>query len=236
MVSKLSNWLKLAIIPLLCIFMVSGNISNKVATSKYDVARNIIEMQTAVVMVTVSTHDAEYYGTGWAFDHYKDSTLIVTAAHLVNENYESLYVKYWDGEGGWKECPATVVYMHDGRFNGDFAILVINKLLNILELGSGNAYEIGDEVIIAGIQHPKPPAMISIGFVQDISIYGKVIIHGWSFRGHSGGPIVHRRTGKVIGMISMFASQDDKHASLTECTDIEVIKDAVRELLGAANE
>jgi hypothetical protein len=188
---------------------------------------SIQQLQMATVKITTISETEESYGTGWAFKYDGKYTYIITAAHVIPEEDHELTVDFWPGYGGWMSSPGHVVNVTRGRFDGDIAVIMVNAKIEIVELGDDD-YMTGDEILMAGIQHIKPPAMVAIGYISDVTPFNKIIVSGWSYRGHSGGPIMNKRTGKIIGMISMFAEPfDTNHATSTECTDINMIRSIV---------
>lgn len=192
---------------------------------------DITDMYASTVWVSFNTGDESYRGTGWVFKNDKaiGVSYIMTAAHVINQKeIGELNILYWPGHGGWRSAPATVMYKSSGRVAGDVAILVVPVIIEALPVGTTEDYKINDEVLLAGVQNQAPPAMVSVGFIIKINnLIDKVVVNGWSWRGHSGGPLVHRKSGKVIGFISRFATDDIKNGSATECSDLSTILDAI---------
>jgi len=229
MVSKYGNIGLLISIVLLSVICQVQDYS--FVTSSQEPINDITDVYTSTVWISYDTMEDSYRGTGWVFKNDKSLGIsyIMTAAHVIsNKGDGEITVMFWRGKGGWNNIHAKVLYVHNGRVAGDVAILVVPVNIDALPVATMKEYKVNDEILIAGIQNQAPPALVSIGYITKVNnVIDKIIVNAWSWRGHSGGPLIHRKTGKVIGFVSQFATTDVQNASATECSDLSTINDAI---------
>jgi len=157
--------------------------------------------------------------SGWCIASENNISTIITAAH-VSRHFpaEQRYaIAYWDGHGGWKYASANIIEVG----YTDVEALSCQVYIPPLKIAINKNYNINDEVLICGIQNEAPPAMITIGVIKAI-MADKFLIKGWAWFGHSGGPVILKRTGEVIGIIST-DNNDHNNASESWCVDFTSI-------------
>jgi len=170
-----------------------------------------------------------FAGTGWAIGYDEDLgvTYVSTAGHVVDHGVGFVKVFYWPKAGDWK-ITTGVVYATIDRDKGDMAILAIPVKIPVLPVATREEYKVGDEVLVTGVQHKAPPALVSVGIIKKVTST-KVYVDAWSWRGHSGGPLIHRKTNKVIGFVTAFGSDDNLNASYTDCSNFRVVATGLHE-------
>jgi hypothetical protein len=191
--------------------------------------QSVSEIYESSVWIHFVTLEDSFAGTGWAVAYDEDLgvTFISTAGHVVDHGVGVIRVLYWPRKGDWKITTGVVFHTAD-REHGDIAIIAIPVKLPTLPVATREEYHVNDEVVIAGVQTKVPPALISVGTIEKITTT-KVYINAWSYRGHSGGPVIHRKTNKVIGFVTAFGSNDTANASYTECSNFRTVTDALHE-------
>jgi hypothetical protein len=121
---------------------------------------------------------------------------------------------------------AQVVRRLDGRAHGDLAIISVDMgdlvLLPPIKFAkTQNTYTVDDEIFIAGVQYVAPPAIISAGVITKLDpVNHKFEIKGWDWYGFSGGPIILRKTGLVIGYTAMSAEGHLRDAMRSQAFDL----------------
>lgn len=147
----------------------------------------------------VSTGD----GTGTAF--LISPSHAITARHVVEHITDGSTVKLvFDKSEPRLEVEAKVMFI-SGKDGEDYAELELTKPLNdhpTLVLGSIDNVSINDEVTIVGY----PAGIFSSAKAQitnnEISNYPEnFLMFGGAWPGNSGGPIIHAKTGEVIGIL-----------------------------------
>lgn len=191
--------------------------------------QNVQEIYQGSVWIHYITGDDVFAGTGWAVDYDDDLgvTFVSTAGHVVDHGVGVIRVFYWLGKGGWQTTTGVVFHTAD-REHGDIAIIAIPVKIPLLPVATREEYHVNDEVVIAGVQTKVPPAMVTVGTIEKMTAT-KVYINAWSYRGHSGGPVIHRKTNKVIGFVTAFGSNDTENASYTECSNFRTVAEALHD-------
>lgn len=172
----------------------------------------------------------KYVGSGWVMGH-GDATskgdnklsYIATCAHVAAHRTDlPLKVSYLGRSGIWSEVPAWEVRRLDTRYNGDIAIIAIEGRLQPLRFANNqNTFTVGDEVFIAGVQYTAPPAIITAGVISAVDKKAHEFqIKGWAWHGFSGGPIILRRTGEVIGYTAWSVKGHANDAMKSDCADL----------------
>lgn len=168
-----------------------------------------------------------YVGTGWVIGNKGDLAYIATCAHVATHRTDlPLNIGYLGKSGQWSLVRAQVVRRLDGRAHGDVAILSIDMGDLVLPppikfAKAQNTYTVDDEIYIAGVQYIAPPAIISAGVITKVDpISHKFEIKGWDWYGFSGGPIILRKTGKVIGYTAMSAEGHSRDAMKSQAFDL----------------
>jgi serine protease Do len=161
----------------------------------------IYENQKLVVCIEVETSEGKFIGSGFL---YNDKGDIVTNAHVVQEN-SSVKVKMSD--------TTTYSGVVIGKSNTtDVALIRVEKLKGKkpMRVDKSKKYEIGDEIIALGsplgLQNSATTGIIS-GVDRDFNIEnyqykGMYQISAPISEGNSGGPLIDRKTGQVIGINS----------------------------------
>jgi hypothetical protein len=218
-----NNVLLLALVFLCCAGYTRDYIYAFKPTKPIQDINEIYESSVWVHFTTTNDGGTTFAGTGWAvaYDENLGVTFISTAGHVVDHDAGTVRVYYWLKNGDWK-ITAGVVFYSANRENGDIAIIAIPVKIPTLPVATKEEYNINDEVILAGVQHQAPPALVSIGVIKKITTT-KIYIDAWSWRGHSGGPLIHRKTNRVIGFVTAFGSDDTTNASFTVCSNFRVI-------------
>lgn len=215
-------------------FLVLCQVTDCSRTMSVSKQSGIKTIYQSTVSVNYHTSGDSFRGTGWVCGNDKklNVSYIMTAAHVVEHEAPGIIdVSYWPGKGDWEIVPAVVILKKLGRVAGDVAILVVPVLLEPLPIAAVDDYKIDDEILIAGVQQQAPPALVSIGHIVKINnTIDKIVVNGWSWRGHSGGPLIHKKSGKVIGFVTMFATDDIENASATECSNLNIITDAISQV------
>lgn len=164
-----------------------------------------------------------YVGTGWVIGNKDGKSYIVTCAHVATHRTDlPLNLGYLGKSGQWSIVPAQVVRKLDGRSHGDVAIMSVNVVLPPIKFATlQNTYAPKDEIFIAGVQWIAPPAIISAGVITKADPANhKFEIKGWDWYGFSGGPIVLRKTGLVIGYTAMSADGHRNDAMKSNSFDL----------------
>ncbi|BBH22325.1 peptidase S1 [Paenibacillus baekrokdamisoli] len=173
----------------------------KLASHEADLKELIREDQKKVVSVEVVLEDGSSTGSGFLFNDKGD---IVTNAHVV-EDAQSITVKAFDTS------------LYTGKLIGvskekDVAVIRVEGLAgrDPLELETSKEAEVGDEVMAfgspLGLDNTVTTGIIS-GVGRDVdtestSYKGAYQISAPITHGNSGGPLVLRSNGKVIGINS----------------------------------
>ena len=169
----------------------------------------------------------QYIGTGWVIGNKGDTSYIVTCAHVATHRKElPLNIGYLGRSGQWSTLRAEVVMRLDGRAHGDLALLSVDMgdlvLLPPIKFSKiPNTYAVGDEILISGVQYNAPPAIIAAGVITKIDPANhKFEIKGWDWYGFSGGPIILKKTGLVIGYTAMSADGHLNDAMKSQAFDL----------------
>lgn len=171
-------------------------------TEEKDLKTIIHESQKTVVQIEAEFADSQNIGSGFIFNEKGD---ILTNAHVVN-GAESIFVKTSDA----KIYPAALIGINVRK---DVAVLRVPQLINrtTLPVDPNFEAEIGDEIIAVGsplgFQNTVTTGIIS-GKNRSFSLDG-----GYEYKdayqisasittGNSGGPLIHKQTGKIIAINS----------------------------------
>ncbi len=166
-----------------------------------DLKSIIHEAEKSVVQIEGHSEDETITGSGFI---YNDKGDIVTNAHVI-ENAEAIYVKTADA----RFYPAAIIGMSEQT---DIALLRVPHLANqeTLPFAEENA-EIGDEVIALGSPHGFQNT-VTIGIIsgigRDFQVDGFNYSNAYQIsaqitHGNSGGPLIKRETGEIIGINSV---------------------------------
>jgi hypothetical protein len=119
----------------------------------------------------------------------------------------------------------------DGRSHGDIAIMAVEKNLQSVKFANNQStFSVKDEVFIAGVQSTAPPAIVSIGIVNAIDRRGHEFqVKGWGWHGFSGGPVMLRKTGDVIGFVAWGVKGHLNDASRSDCADLTHFMELLKE-------
>ncbi len=169
-----------------------------------------------------------YVETAWAIGSDKTHTYFMTCFHgpLIT-GVSRLSIGYWD-KTDWHFATATMVGFL-GRYEGDLALISVNtsdlkRAIKPLKVAAEQVFTLGDEVLIGGVQHYGGPAYVTVGTVKMLNNYKpEFVVKGWAWYGFSGGPIVLRKTGEVIGFVRAATEEHRRDASESICGDYTLI-------------
>jgi len=175
-------------------------ISKAVVTEEPDLKTIIHEAEKNVIQIEGQTEHSTITGSGFLFNSKGE---IITNAHVINRT-DTIYVRTADAQ----IYPAAVVGISE---DVDIALLRVPQLgEQRLDIADEALTEIGDEVIALGSPHGFQNTVtlgIISGMERQFSIdgydYSNVYqISAQITQGNSGGPLIDRKTGKIIGINS----------------------------------
>lgn len=182
---------------------IKNTVANQVKETKRqtDLKSIIHDTQKSVVQIEALSDQAETIGSGFLYNNKGD---IITNAHVV-KNAETIYVKTANA----RSYPAALVGIGEQK---DIAVIRVPQLANqtTMELDGEHSAEIGEEIVAVGsplgFQNSVSLGIIS-GTNRNFSIdsfhyEGVYQISAQITHGNSGGPLIHRATGKIIGINS----------------------------------
>ncbi|MFA1818739.1 S1C family serine protease [Virgibacillus oceani] len=176
------------------------SISKVIVTEEPDLKTIIHEAEKNVIQIEGQTENSTITGSGFLFNNKGD---IITNAHVINRT-DAIYVRTADAQ----IYPAAVVGISE---DVDIALLRVPQLANQRLNISDEAFtEIGDEVIALGSPHGFQNT-VTLGIISGME--RQFTIDGYDYsnvyqisaqitQGNSGGPLIDRKTGKVIGINS----------------------------------
>lgn len=184
----------------------------------------IYEAQKSVVQINVETNYSERSGSGFLYNSRGD---IVTNAHVI-ENATAIQVTMSNTE----TYPAAIVGF---SMENDIAVIRVPQLINYqpIELEISENYLSGAEIVAVG----SPLGFqntVSVGIISgvdrsfDINDYTYENVYQISANithGNSGGPLIDRHTGKVIGINSAGIEESDIAFSIPVPAIIDQITD-----------
>ncbi|MET3681959.1 hypothetical protein ABID56_000038 [Alkalibacillus flavidus] len=161
----------------------------------------IHEAQKNVVQIETTGPNGSSLGSGFV---YNDKGDIITNAHVV-KNADSVVVKTSEAQ----TYPASVIGV---GHNQDIAVIRVPQLSNsaTLEVDPGFEPNIGDEIIAVGSPHGFQNT-VTLGNIsglnRDMNVEGYEYNNLYQIsanisQGNSGGPLIHKETGKIIGINS----------------------------------
>ncbi|WP_238591044.1 S1C family serine protease [Oceanobacillus picturae] len=167
-----------------------------------DLKSIIHEAEKNVIQIEAQNDESTLTGSGFLFNEKGD---IITNAHVIRDA-DTIYVRTANAQ----IYPAAVVGIGDSL---DVAVIRVPQLAgkNYLEVEKDLNAEIGDEVIALGSPHGFQNTVtlgIISGAERNFSVdgfdYSNVYqISAQITHGNSGGPLIHRNTGKVVGINSV---------------------------------
>lgn len=171
-----------------------------------------------------------YIETVWAIGTDKTNTYFATCLHgPLYAGFDDLYVGYWDYKmQRWATVPCTIVAKLS-KSDGDLAIAAVAtsslvRPITPLKVAREENFNINDEILISGVQPSSGPAFVCIGVVKMLNMRRpEFMVRGWAWFGFSGGPVVLRRTGEVIGFIRAATYEHAHDASESICGDYSLI-------------
>lgn len=182
-------------------------VENEEDNEMKDLQTIIHEAEKYVVQIEAIGSSSESEGSGFLFNDKGD---IVTNAHVV-DNATDIFVKTSDGTSTY---PAALIDMNEKK---DVAVLRVPQLKNqgSVEIDPNFEPNIGDEIIAVGSPHGYSgtftDGIISAknrSFSVNNSEYENLYqISASILQGNSGGPLIHKETGLIIG-INAAASRD----------------------------
>lgn len=183
---------------------VSNPVINKVKSSSQspDLKSIIHEAEKSVVQIEGQNKNSTITGSGFLYNNKGD---IITNAHVVKDA-DVIYVRTSNA----RVYQAAVIGMGE---NTDVAVVRVPQLAaqNSLTVEAETKTEIGDEVIALGSPHGFQNTVtlgIISGTERNFSVdgfdYKNVYqISAQITHGNSGGPLINRQTGNVIGINSV---------------------------------
>ncbi|WP_077325863.1 S1C family serine protease [Virgibacillus siamensis] len=177
---------------------------NKVESNpkSLDLKSIIHETEKSVVQIEGQSEDATITGSGFLYNNKGD---IITNAHVVNDA-EAIYVKTANAH----TYPAAIIGVGKKL---DVAVVRVPQLADQspLDIAEDSQAEIGDEVIALGSPHGFQNTVtlgIISGMARNFSVDGFAYNNVYQIsaqitHGNSGGPLINRETGKVIGINSV---------------------------------
>lgn len=140
-------------------------------------------------------------GTGSGF-FYRDASIVVTNYHVVKGRLgQKIHVVAEDGE---KVSAKIVGHSPESQF--DFAILRLDSEITgnteILLPNILRHIPRGTEIIFSGFPHGIPHLLVHSATVSGPAVQTGFYIDGSVNGGNSGGPVVDRDSGEVIGIIT----------------------------------
>ncbi|QST01386.1 trypsin-like peptidase domain-containing protein [Pontibacillus sp. ALD_SL1] len=171
-----------------------------------DLKTLIHEAEKSVVQIEASDETESSIGSGFVFNEKGD---VVTNAHVV-KGYDSVFIKTTDA----RMYPAAVIGVGTEK---DIALLRVPQLSNrspmnmdLKEIG-----EIGDDIIAVGsplgLQNTVTMGTISGTdrefTINDFTYHDAYQISAPITHGNSGGPLIHKKTGKVLAINSAGTEQ-----------------------------
>ncbi|WP_163579568.1 S1C family serine protease [Gracilibacillus saliphilus] len=188
---------------------ITNTLATNIASESEINLKNIIhQSQKSVVQIESSSDVNKKTGSGFVINNQGD---IITNAHVV-EDADTIIVKLTNA----REYPAAIVGIGEDQ---DFAVIRVPELnqLEPIALETDKQADIGDEIIAIGspmgIQNSVSLGLI-VGNDRSFSIndyqYDEVYqISANITHGNSGGPLISRNSGKVIGINSAGISDTD---------------------------
>lgn len=202
------------------------------STNKKDLQTIIHESQKNVVQISVETATSIRTGSGFLYNSNGD---IITNAHVIKDA-QSITVTMSNAEN----YQAAIVGIGDSK---DIAVIRVPQLINQTpaELTTSGQMAVGDEVIAVGsplgFQNSVSLGIIS-GInrsfeIDDFSYQDVYQISANITHGNSGGPLINRLTGEVVGINS--AGIDDSEIAFSIPIE-HIIKDVTEWSASVSNE
>lgn len=184
--------------------VINNPIINQVQTDDgtLDLKTIVHEAEKNVVQIEAKNEDETLTGSGFLYNEKGD---IITNAHVVKDA-ETIYVRTANA----RFYPAAVIGIGD---NTDVAVIRVPQLAGLtgLSIDRETMAEIGDEVIALGSPHGFQNT-VTLGIisgtereftVDGFDYHNNYQISAQITHGNSGGPLINRATGKVIGINSV---------------------------------
>ncbi|WP_042145148.1 S1C family serine protease [Paucisalibacillus sp. EB02] len=160
------------------------------------------EAEKNVVQIEAQSNNQSLTGSGFLYNEKGD---IITNAHVI-QDADTIYVRTANA----RVYPAAVIGIGD---NTDIAVLRVPQLAGEtgLAIDSDTLAEIGDEVIALGSPHGFQNTVtlgIISGTERNFTVDGYDYNNAYQIsalitHGNSGGPLINRTTGEVIGINSV---------------------------------
>ncbi|WP_232225588.1 S1C family serine protease [Oceanobacillus manasiensis] len=167
-----------------------------------DLKSIIHEAEKNVIQIEAQNEESTLTGSGFLYNEKGD---IITNAHVIHDA-DTIYVRTANAQ----IYPAAIVGLGE---NLDIAVIRVPQLSgkNYLEVEKDLDAEIGDEIIALGSPHGFQNTVtlgIISGAERNFSVdgfdYSNVYqISAQITHGNSGGPLIDRNTGKVVGINSV---------------------------------
>ncbi len=181
--------------------VVSDPILSEVSNNndELDLKTIIHETEKNVVSIEVETNQSSRSGSGFIYNEKGD---IVTNAHVVKDA-EVIYVRTANAH----IYPAAVIGIGEDT---DVAVLRVPQLASNshLQINEEGTMEIGDDIIALGSPHGFQNTVtvgIISGLDRNLEVDGYTYANAYQIsaqitQGNSGGPLIHKDTGEVVGI------------------------------------
>jgi hypothetical protein len=201
----------------------------KESKDEVDLPSIIHEAEKSVIQIEAHNETQTITGSGFLYNNQGD---IITNAHVIKDT-DAIYVRTSNA----RFYPAAVIGVSEET---DIALLRVPQLANQDTLPlSENPVEIGDEVIALGSPHGFQNT-VTLGIIsgadRNIEVDGYTYSNAYQIsapitHGNSGGPLLRRETGEIIGINSVGTEDGMIGFSIP----IEEIIDEVKEWSKAAD-
>lgn len=208
---------------------ISNPVLNQITTSNEELnLKSIIhEAEKNVIQIESQTEDSSLTGSGFLYNKQGD---IITNAHVIKDA-NVIYVRTADAQ----IYPAAVVGV--GK-ETDIAVIRVPQLAGaFMNVEKNKSPETGDEVIALGSPHGFQNT-VTLGIIsgqeRDFSVDGFHYENAYQIsaqiaEGNSGGPLIDRKTGNVVGINSVGTKDGSIGFSIP-------IKDAIKQIEAWSNE
>jgi hypothetical protein len=192
------------------------------ACSKAEIGKRGDQMHETVARGTLRVTCGQSTGSGFIYRH---AQYVLTNCHVVQPYHGQGNPIVVVSENG-HSIPATLVSSSPANA-ADFAILKLQQAFpsgyEILQPEQTPTYERGREVIFSGFPHGIPNLLTHQAVISGSAPSNGFFLDGSVNGGNSGGPIVDRQSGHVIGIVTQrrFLGGAELQALHTEMQQLE---------------
>jgi S1-C subfamily serine protease len=158
------------------------------------------EFYDSLAKSTIQVVSGSSVGSGFVF---RRSDIVVTNNHVIENAVQGNIAIVVRNTEVNEQRPATILSRSSDQ---DYAILRLEAALpdTMVPLDANPAAEVrrGTEIAFAGYPHGQPPLLVNKAWVSGTLGIEAFVIGGNFNAGNSGGPVVDRGTGKVLGIAS----------------------------------